>query len=62
MGVCQRAADDDRVQHARQDEIGDELPLPGQQPAVLAPQQRAPDISGCNVIHGPSLAIAVPGV
>ena len=41
--VRHRAADEDGVQHARQYEIGDELPLAGQQPAVFAPQQRAPD-------------------
>ena len=38
-----RAPDEGRMQHARQFEIGDELSPAGQQPAVLAPQQRAAD-------------------
>jgi hypothetical protein len=46
-----RAADQNRVQHPRQDEIGNELPLAPQQPAVFAPQQRAPDIKGAIVAH-----------
>jgi hypothetical protein len=35
-GMRQLASHDDRVQHARKDQVGDELPLPGQQAAVLA--------------------------
>jgi hypothetical protein len=47
-----RAAHQNGVQHARQDEIGDELPLAPQQPTVFAPQQRAADIKGAIVAHG----------
>ena len=54
-GMRHRAAHEDRVQHSRQDEIGDELPLAGQQAPVFAPQQRAPDIRGSDVIHGSNL-------
>ena len=57
-GVRHRAAHQDRVQHARQDEIGDELPLAGQQPAVFAPQQRAPDIGSSNVVAAGEYTIA----
>ena len=46
-----RAAHQNGVQHARQHEVGDELPLASQQPAVLAPQQRAAYIKGANVAH-----------
>jgi hypothetical protein len=38
MRMSQRAADKGRMQHARQFEVGNELPAAGQQPAVLAPQ------------------------
>ncbi|MGH7031909.1 MAG: hypothetical protein ACREE9_05640 [Stellaceae bacterium] len=51
-----RAAHEDRVQHARQRQIDDELPLPDQQPVVLAPEQRAPDIGRADVAHGSILA------
>jgi hypothetical protein len=45
-------ADKNGMQHAWQHEIGDELPLPGQQPIIFAPQQRAPDIRRIDVAHG----------
>ena len=32
-------------------QVGDELPLPGQQPLVFAPQQRAPDVRSA-IVHG----------
>jgi hypothetical protein len=38
-GMRDRAAHQHRMQHARQHEIGDELPLTGQQPVVFAPRQ-----------------------
>jgi hypothetical protein len=47
-----RAADQNGVQHAREHEIGDELPLAPQQPMVFAPQQRAADIKGAIAAHG----------
>jgi len=59
-GVRHRAAHQKGVQHPRQDEIGDELPLARQQPAVFAPQQRAPDIRGSDVAHRSSLTTAPP--
>ena len=46
-----RASDKRHVQHARQFEIGDELPLAGQQPAILAPQQRAADLRRAALAH-----------
>ena len=49
-GMRNRAAHERRMQHARQNEIGDELPVAGQQPAVLAPQQRASDERSLAVI------------
>ena len=50
-GMRRRAAHQHRVQHARQHQIGDELPLAGQKPAVFAPQERAPDKRECGVAH-----------
>jgi len=41
----------DGVQHARQDEISDELPLACQQSAIFAPQQRAADVRVSDVVH-----------
>ena len=41
-----RAADQHRVQHVRQVEVGDELPLAGQQAAVLPARDRLPDEAG----------------
>jgi hypothetical protein len=38
--------DEDGVQHARQDEIGDELPVPRQQAVILAPRHGASDEAG----------------
>ena len=46
-----RAADQNGMQHSRQHEIGDELPLAPQQPVVFAPQQRAADINGASFAH-----------
>src|SRR5262249_60159807 len=43
-----RASHEDRVQHVRQIEIGDELPAPCQQPLLLARQQRPADKRGCS--------------
>ena len=40
------ASDEDGVQHARQDEIGDELPAPRQQAMILAPRHGASDEAG----------------
>ena len=40
------ASDEDGVQHARQDEIGDELPAPRQQAMILAPLHGASDEAG----------------
>ena len=40
------APDEDGVQHARQDEIGDELPAPSQQALILSPLHGAPDEAG----------------
>jgi hypothetical protein len=50
-GMCHRAAHQDGVHHPRQDEIGDEQPLAGQQATIFAPQQRAPDVGGPKVVH-----------
>jgi hypothetical protein len=38
------------MQHARQHEIGDELPLADQQPMIFPPQQGTPNVR--HVIHG----------
>jgi hypothetical protein len=49
-----RAAHQNRVKHTRQDEIGDELPLARQQPAVFAPQQRPMSLwrrRSCRILH-----------
>jgi hypothetical protein len=42
----ERAADEDRVQHVRQIEIGDELSAAGEQAVILATRQRAADKQG----------------
>jgi hypothetical protein len=39
----ERAAHERRVQHVRQIEIGNEMPAAGEQAAILAAQERAPD-------------------
>ena len=44
--VGNRASDEDRVQHVRQIEIGDELSAAGQQSTILAARQRAADERG----------------
>src|SRR5208282_6347468 len=51
MRMGDRTADKGRMQHARQFEVGDELAPAGQQPPVLAPQQRAPDIGSAAFGH-----------
>ena len=43
MRMGDRAPDEDRVQHARQLEIGDELSAAGQQAVILAAQDGAAD-------------------
>src|SRR5436190_22514673 len=50
----ERAAHEQRMRHARQYDVGDELSLPGQQPPVFPPQQRAPDIGSRDVAHAGS--------
>jgi hypothetical protein len=44
--VSERASHEYRVEHVRQIEIGDELPAAGQQAAILAARNRAPDEPG----------------
>jgi len=57
--MCNRAADESGVQHARQFQIGDELPLAGQQPAILAPQQRTPDLGAAALAHSTITGLVV---
>ena len=45
------AAHEGCVQHARQHEIGDILPLAEKETPVLAAQQRAPDMSRFRIRH-----------
>ena len=55
--VRDRAPDESRMQHARQFEIGDELPLAGQQPPILAPQQRPADVRRSGFAHSWALSV-----
>src|SRR5262245_24725707 len=48
MRMCHGAAHEYRMQHVRQDEVGDELAAAGQQALVLAAQDGAAD-EGCLV-------------
>ncbi len=50
--VGDRAAHEGRVQHARQREIGDELPATGQQAMILAARDRTADEGGlAGIVH-----------
>ena len=52
MRVGDGAAHEGRMQHARQFKVGDKLATAGQQPPILAPQQRAPYIGSAAFAHG----------
>jgi hypothetical protein len=58
----ERAADEDRVQHVRQIEIGDELSAAGEQAMILAARQRAADERGSvGRVHLRKTVPIVPG-
>ncbi len=58
----ERASDEDRVQHVRQIEVGNELSLTGQQAMVLATRQRAADERAfVGIVHARRIVPVIPG-